>query len=426
MQILLYSLNYAPEPTGTGKYNGELAEWLVARGHSVDVITGLPHYPAWRVNPEYRLNFFRTENLNGVRVMRAWHYVPSPDRLNARNRILLETTFSVASLRYWFRLLLLKQKYDIVLAISPPMQLGLFPFIYHRLRNVPWVFHIQDLQVDAAVRLGLLNGRFARALYGVEAFFLKRATRVSSITEAMRRRIVEKGVPAEHTWLFPNWSDISFIRPLPRENSFRREVGVGRNEILAMYAGNMGEKQGLELVLHAADRLRGQERLKFILIGAGAARSRLEGLAKELHLSNVMFLPVQPLERLPEMLAAADIHLVVQRREAADLVMPSKLTNILAAGRPSVATADPGTALYQVLTEYNAGLVTPPGNVEDFVRAIKRLSDDSELRRKMGQNARAYAESYLDKEKILSGFEEKLVGLIEETRGGRAWSGSEH
>ena len=419
MRILFYCLNYYPEATGSGKYNGELAEWLAARGSQIDVITGVPHYPNWVVEPKYRSALFMTEQLNGVRIMRARHYVPPQEKLDANRRILLETTFSIFSLRYWLPRWLEREKYDIVLVVSPPMQVGMLPLIYSGLRNVPWVFHIQDLQVEAAVRLGILKGRLYSILYQIEAFLLRHATRVSTISEAMRRRLIQKGVDASRAWLFPNWSDISFVRPLPHNNNFRRELEIGDHEVLIMYAGNMGEKQGLELVIQAADRLRREQQIKFVLVGAGAARSRLERLAEDLRLQNVLFLPVQPLGRLPEMLASADIHLVVQRREAADLVMPSKLTNILAAGRPSIATADPGTALYQILAEHASGIVTPPEDLGAFVEAVRRLSRDAGMRREMGNNARVYAELYLDKEKILSDFEDKLIQLVEDERRSR-------
>jgi len=410
----LFSLNFFPEPTGTGKYSGELAEWLVAKGHDVDVIAGLPHYPKWEIEPGYRSICYRREIYNGVNILRAWHYVPPSDRLSTKTRILLESTFSISSSRYWLPRWFFNKKYDVVVAVSPPMQLGIFPLVYRWLRRVPWVLHIQDLQVDAAIRLGMLRGRFSRSLYGIEYFLLNKATRVSTITEAMRRRIIEKGIPEKRTWLLPNWSDISFVRPLPHDNNFRRDVGIKDDQVLVMYAGNMGEKQGLELVIQAADSLRGNQRVEFFLVGSGAARTRLEQLASDLNLPNLQFLPVQPIERLPEMLAAADIHLVVQRREAADLVMPSKLTNILAAGRPSIATADEGTALHQVLTEHKAGIVTPPGNVSSLTDAIARMSIDPELRSELGRNARSYAERYLDKERILLEFEQRLLQLVKE------------
>ncbi|ADL07285.1 glycosyl transferase group 1 [Thermosediminibacter oceani DSM 16646] len=416
LRLLIYGINYTPEPTGTGKYTGEMAAWLAARGHQVDAIVGLPHYPSWEVDPAYQDKGFHTEIIEGVRVLRVPHFVPSPERIGAIERIRLESSFSLKALRYWLLFLLQNNSYDAVIAICPPMQVGVYPWLYRLFRGVPWIFHIQDLQVDVAVRLGLLNGKLSKVLYTVENFLLRRATRVSTITEAMRRRIIAKGVPEKNTWLFPNWSDITFIRPMPRNNAFRQELRVAEDQILFMYAGNMGEKQGLELVLQAAEHLRYYSQLRFVLVGAGVAKQRLEKMAEEMKLTNVTFLPVQPLERLPEMLAAADVHLVVQKSEAADLVMPSKLTNILAAGRPVVATADSGTALHDVLTSYQAGIVTPPGDLKAFIDALQLLAESAILREQMGRNARLYAERYLDKERILKDFEDKLITLVREVR----------
>jgi colanic acid biosynthesis glycosyl transferase WcaI len=173
------------------------------------------------------------------------------------------------------------------------------------------------------------------------------------------------------------------------------------------------QKQGLEVVLDAADLLRWRTEIKFALIGDGAARERLERAAEERGLKNVRFWPIQPLGRLPLVLAAGDIQLVVQRREAADLVMPSKLTNILAAGRPCLATTDEGTALYEVLNEHRCGISTEPGNARELAEGIMALADDVQMRERLGRNARAYAESYLHKDKILATFESNLKELAE-------------
>lgn len=203
----------------------------------------------------------------------------------------------------------------MVVAICPPVQIGVYPWLYYKLRGIPFVFHVQDLQVDVAVRLGIVgNARFARTLYGIENSMLRAAARVSTITETMRRRIVEKGIPEERTWLFPNWSDIHFVRPMSPNNEVRRQFGAGPNDVLVLYAGNMGEKQGLDLVLDAADQLKERDRIKFAMVGAGAAKDILRRTAEKRGLDKVRFFPLQPLEGLPAMLAAGDIHLVVQRR----------------------------------------------------------------------------------------------------------------
>ena len=412
MNILIYGLNYAPEPTGIGKYTGEMAEWLAAQGHAVEVICGLPHYPQWRVAAGYEKFRFRSETQAGVRVHRARHYVPAADQLRARTRIVLETSFTWCAARFWLPRFFSRQKPEVVIAVMPPMQIGVWPLLYAWVRGVPWVLHVQDLQLDAALRLNMLpGGVLGRMLYRIETFLLRHATRVSTITEAMRQRVIEKGAQPERTWLFPNWADIEAVRPGPRENDFRNELGIDLETVLVLYAGGMGEKQGLELVLEAARLCADEPRLQFLMAGAGGAQPRLERQAAAMGLQNLRFVPVQPVERLAEMLAAGDIHLVVQRRDAADLVMPSKLTNILAAGRPCVATADPGTALHDAVAGANTGLTSAPGDSSALASAILRLARDPGRREACGHNARAYAERVLDKNHILARFEENLGAL---------------
>jgi colanic acid biosynthesis glycosyl transferase WcaI len=412
LRILIQGINYHPEPIGIGKYTTEMAVWLATRGHHVDMIAALPHYPFGNAYETYRDKGFCLEVLNGVNVLRVPITVPATNRLGMYARIKLESSFSLNSLRHWLPALTGRTKYDVVIAICPPLQIAIWPWLFRLLHKVPWVFHIQDLQVDAAANLNLISrGWLTKTLYGIEKLFLRRATRITTITEAMRQRIISKGISGERVWLFPNWSDVAFIRPLPKTNYIRHQLGVTDDQIVFMYAGNMGEKQGLELVLLAADRLRDQPSIHFVLAGTGAAHDRLVAMASAMNLQNLSFLPVQPTESLPALLAAADVHLVIQRREAADIVMPSKLTNILAAGRPTVATADPGTTLHDVIVKYNTGLVTPPANLEMFIDAVTLLSGNPELRDEMGRQGRQYAERFLDMDCILNDFQASLITL---------------
>lgn len=407
------SLNFAPELTATGKYTGEMAEWLALRGHIVDAIAGLPHYPEWTVAPGYCGKGFSREQLTGVSIMRTRHFVPGPGRVSALGRIAMECSFTLASLRWWFGILVRRTRYDVVIAVCPPMQDAVMPWLYGLIRRVPWIFHIQDFQVDAAVRLGMVSGGgLGRVLYLVENFLVKRASRVSTITAAMRGRAIEKGADRGRCWLVPNWADIAAVTPGDRDNEFRRELGIGPDQILVMYAGGLGAKQGLEIVVRVAAALIGKPQIQFVIVGTGADRLRLETLAAELALSNLRFLPVQPLERLGEMLAAGDVHLIVQRAEAADLVMPSKLANILAAGRASIATAGAGTALHEVLVGHDCGVTVDPDNAPALKEAIVSLGGDAAARERMGANARAYAEEYLDREVILARFEKVLQELV--------------
>lgn len=413
MRILINTLNYAPEVTSTGKYIGEMGEWLSRRGHEVRVVTAPPHYPEWRVRKDYSALAYRREVTGGTDTWRCPVWVPA--RPTGPKRLVYLGVFAAGSLPVM--LWQARWRPDVVVVIAPPLISTPASWLSARLCGAKTLLQILDFELDAAMDLGMLGkSRLQRFLFGLESFLMRGADEVSTLTEPMRRRIVNKGVSEERTWLFPNWSDLEFVRPMAPDEEVRREFGAGPGDVLVMHAGNMGEKQGLELALEAADRLRGREEIKFAMVGGGARRERLERSAKERGLSNVRFFPVQPLEKLPLMLAAGDVHLVIQKREAADLVMPSRLTNILAAGRPAVATADPGTALHEVLDEHDCGVNTPPGDAEALTSGIVALAGNRERRERLGHNARRYADSNLDKDTLLLDFESRLQKLVDSKR----------
>jgi colanic acid biosynthesis glycosyl transferase WcaI len=409
VKLLIHSINYAPELISTGKYNGEMAEWLAERGHEVKVVTAPPYYPAWRVMKGYSAWRYQREFVAGVEVWRCPLWVPAEP--SGIKRLLHLVSFTVGSLPAMLKQI--QWRPDVVIVTEPPLLCVPQASFTARVSGAKAWLHVLDFELDAAIDLGMLSGgKMRRYLHRAEKFLLRRVDQVSTISEKMRRRIVAKGVPEERSQLFLNWSDLEIVRPMARDNDMRQIFDAGAEDVLVLYAGNLGEKQGLELVLDAAARLKDRPEIKFAMVGDGAAKEKLERLAHDRKLDNVRFYPVQPLERLAPMLAAGDIHLVVQRREAADLVMPSKLTNILAAGRSSIGTADPDTALYEILEEHGCGIVTTPGSVTELVEGIVALAEDGKRRNELGRNARQYAETYLDKNKVLLGFEQELQQLV--------------
>ena len=300
------------------------------------------------------------------------------------------------------------------MAVCPPMTSGLVPGLLARRLAIPLVIHVQDLQLDAARELGLLRQPLLLSgLARLERRLLGQARAVTTISSSMADRLAAKGVPARRLKVLPNWADLDGIQPAERHNLMRRELGLA-SETVALYAGNMGEKQGLEVVLEAAALTRENPAIRYLLAGEGAARGRLKSQAAAQGLDNLLFLPLQSASRFPLLLAAADIHLVVQRRQAADLVMPSKLTNIMAAGGSFIATATAATELGRITTESQAGLLVPPEDAGALAQAVLKLAEDSGLRKRMSARARQYAEAFWDREQILRLWEELLLGLVKE------------
>ena len=409
MRILIYGINYTPELTGIGKYTGGMAAWLARRGHDVSVITAMPYYPEWRVQTAYAKKGWHREELNGVQVYRCPLYVPG--EATSFKRILHEFSFVASSLPVWLGFLF-KKKSDVVISVSPPFHLGLLALGYARLRGIPLLTHVQDLQVDAAKELGMLgNERLLELMFRAERLILRGSTAVSTISQGMKRKVEEKSISPEKVIMIPNWVDTVRIQPLPRSRSLLGELGIDAEKKVVLYAGNLGEKQGLEMVVEAAGQLAHRPDLLFVFVGSGGGRERLEAMVRAAQLTNVRFFPLQPYEKLSSLLAIADLHLVLQKKAASDLVMPSKLTGIMAAGGCAIVTALPGTSLYQIMQDHRLGIIVAPESVVAMRNGIEQAlaADLSEYR----SNARKYAEDHLSRTKILTKIEETLLQLTD-------------
>ena len=388
-----------------------MAEWLAGRGHEVRVITAPPYYPAWRIREDYRGRLFRTERpAAGLTVYRTPLYVPA--KPSGVKRMLHLFSFMLGSIPAMLRQIFWRP--EVVWTVEPTFFGAPLALLVARATGAGAWLHVQDYEIDAAFDLGLLpaEGPVHALALGLERFFTKSFDRVSSISPMMVSRAEQKGVSAQQATLFPNWVDVETIQPEAREtaNAFREELGLA-GKIVFLYSGNMGNKQGLESLAPLAAALEGDARVHFVFCGDGAFRPQLETLVRDRR--NVTMLPLQPLERLGSLLNAANIHLLPQRAGAADLVMPSKLTGMLASGRPVLATANSGTMLADVLTgetELSAlGLSVPAGDDQAFYVAARRLIDSAELRETLGANAREYAVQWLGRDEVLSRFEQELL-----------------
>jgi colanic acid biosynthesis glycosyl transferase WcaI len=343
MRILYLGINYWPDETGIAPFATGRCEYLAACGHEVIACVGPPYYPQWRVQDEYSGRFFSRERHNDVTILRSWMYVPREPR--SLKRILHECSFVCSSM---VRALANKRP-DLLFVTSPPLGLAAGAIVLSRLWQVPYVLHVADLQPDVALDLGMLAaGRLIRALYRLEAGAYRNAAMISTLTEAMRRRIVAKGPPSEKVALFPDWADSQLFSIAASENP--RSVAPGAPFTVAHF-GNMGAKQGLEVVVEAARLSRDDPGILYLLVGDGAERPALESRVQALNLPNLRFLSLQPRARFLELLAQSDVCMVTQRRTVADVVFPSKMITILAAARPVIASVGAGSEVARVIAQ---------------------------------------------------------------------------
>ncbi|MFM0235976.1 glycosyltransferase WbuB [Paraburkholderia sediminicola] len=409
-KVLIYGLNYAPELTGIGKYSAEMAESLAEAGYEVRVVCAPPYYPEWQIGAGYSAWRYRTEERAAVRVQRAPVWVPS--RPSGLKRLLHLASFAVASLPTVFAQLLWRP--NIVIAVAPSLMNIPAALMFGRLTKARTWLHIQDYEVDAAFELGMLKGKRLRHFaLGVESWLMRRFDVVSTISAKMIEHGRNKGVDSPRLFALPNWVDVNAIFPLERPSLYRTALNIPEDSIVVLYSGNMGAKQGIEVLAHAAAALAYRRDIHFVLCGDGPCKGSLVEHCG--HLTNCTFLSLQPVENLNDLLNVADIHVLPQRADAADLVMPSKLTGMLASGRSIVAMARAGTELFNVVSP--RGVAVPPEDVEALVAAIENLADDKGKRSRLGAAARVYAETELSRRAVMERLDVRFQMLCDRARG---------
>lgn len=392
MRILVVGINYAPDLVGVAKYNAELCEGLASFGHEVRVITAPPYYPQWRIPDGYRAWRYSCENLNDVLINRVPIYVPKTP--NGPRRLLHHASFAVAS-GGPILATALRWRPDVVCSVAPSLVSAALPaWIARKIRSSSWL-HLHDFEIDAAFDLGILANKRLRALMtAIEKKILRSFDAVSTISPQMMERMIAKGVAQTKIYEIRNWTDTEQVG---RENglSSRNDLlGLDSSHFVCLYSGTMSHKQGLEVIIQAARLLNELEpSFRFVLCGEGPFKAALREMATNLY--NVQFLGLQPEKSFTALLMSADVHVVPQRPEAADLVLPSKLGGILASGRPAVVMARSETGLAKEVN--GGGLVVPPGDPEALAAALRSLAVNPALMRSLGQGARTIALQRWDK-----------------------------
>jgi colanic acid biosynthesis glycosyl transferase WcaI len=399
MRVIVWGINYAPEFAGIAPHNVALCEFLDAHGHDVEMVTTFAYYPTWQKSAEDCGRFYRTDVVNRVSVHRCWHFVPA--RVSALKRILHEGSFVFTSA---LRALFLSAP-DVYVVVSPPLLLGMAAWLVGKLKRAPFVFHVQDMQPDAAIGLGMLKASwFTKMLYGLESFAYRKAARVSGITPGMLQSFRGKGVPESKLIYFPNTIELRSEVSSPERGSFGRRHGFAADDFLAVYSGNLGVKQGLDILLETAPLLN-DPRIRVVICGDGAQRERLAARAREMKLTNLRLLPFEDDYRA--LLIDADICFITQQVGSGNSFFPSKLLGILAEGRPVVAVSAPESELAIALRQGGFGANVLPGRPEDLAALLDSLANDPERLWIYGVSGRRYVEQF-EKGRVMQSFAKQL------------------
>ncbi|MEZ0050939.1 colanic acid biosynthesis glycosyl transferase WcaI [Mycobacterium sp. MAA66] len=406
MRVLIVGLNYAPEPSGNAPYTSGLAAGLKARGHDVHVLAGLPHYPAWKIEPGYARRRAWIDTVESVPVQRLPHYVPDPP--SQRGRLLMELSFGLKTL------LLRWPDHDAIVFVSPgliPTAMGMLRAKF-RFRRPAIGIWIQDLYSRGVVETGLMSGRSAGLVGTLESRSLKAADGVAAIHDRFKAYLVsELAVQPDSVKVIRNWTH---LRPyeLKDRAGVRSRLGWRSDETVVLHAGNMGNKQGLENVVHAARAA--QERaapVRFVLLGDGNQRELLEQLGA--NISTLQFIRPLPDDEFKAAMGAADILLVQEKSGVGEMSVPSKMTSYFTTGNPVIAATDAGSITAQEITVSGAGVVVGADDPDELVDAAINLGSDPERARKLGAAGQQFCAQTLSMDHAIDQYEEWIRALVD-------------
>ncbi len=406
MKILLIAIQFPPDVNSTGNLMAQLADSWIGRGHQVSVITALPHYKNFRIEAGFGRRLWQRERRLNLDILRLWVYAPG--KKSMLNRLINYLSFAIGATLagiFW------RTDSDVILCTNGSFFSGIAAWLIGAVKHVPFIYNVQDLYPEVPVAAGQLRNPWAiEILRRIEAFMYSKAAQVTVIAAAMGDNLLAKGVPAARVLLIPNFVNGEFIRPLPRSNDFSRSHQL-ENKFVVMHAGNLGYVYDLDSLLEAAKLLEKESDIAFVIVGDGVAKPALQERAKSLRLSNVRFLPFQPHDQLPWLRASADVQVALYKNGAARHSMPSKIYEIMASGRPLLASAEAHSAVRRLVDDSSCGLCVEPENPRQLADAIKTLRADDALRQQLANNGRRHAVETYNQEHVAKLYEQLMQSL---------------
>ena len=416
MRLLVLTPHLHPDTAPTGVVVSAIVDGLTTGGHDVHVVTTLPWYREHRVEDGWRGRLVR-RGTHGAATVTRLHPFPT-DKGNLVARALgfvgLTGLATVAGLAT-------RGPFDGVVAVSPPLTFGAAGWLLARRHRCPLVFNVQDVFPDVAVEVGAIRSRRAIGFFRwLERATYRRADAVTVLSDDLAANVSAKldgpdGRPLVR--VVPNFVDVATVRPLDRMTAYREEHGLGDRTVV-MYAGNLGHSQSLDLLVAAADHHRDRPDLVYVVNGGGVRAAELHRAAATR--SNLVVVDYQPPERVPEVLASADVHVVPLRAGLGASSVPSKTYSALAAGRPVIASIDGDTEVARVGLGAGAGLAVPPDDAGALIGAVEALADDPDGRARLGAAGRRWAEAWRSPEQIAATYADLVAELAAGPTGGLA------
>jgi colanic acid biosynthesis glycosyl transferase WcaI len=410
-KILILSLVFPPDQVSTAQIMGDIAVDLKEQGHQVTVITTRPHYnPVEDGEPQgledYWWSLLQVSDFNGIEV---FHTAMMRKGRSIFSRLVSYVLFHTLSLLAG---LFVIERPDIILAPSPPLTIALTEWLLGVRYRVPFVYIVQEIFPDILIDMGVIRSSLMiKLLTKLEAFVYHRAAKLVAITEQMRQRLIDKGVPPSRAVTIPNFVNTEELRPAPKRNDFSTLHGIDDRYVVS-YAGNLGPVQLLDDFIKAADILRDDRSIRLLIVGDGILREDLRTQVVERGLENMLMLPYQPYSRMQQIYAASDLCLVPQSSEAGPTSMPSKVYRIMACARPVLVYADPASELGQLVREVGCGIAVPAGEPQALADAIREAAQSPETMTTMGAVGRKHVEDNYARKVVTDRYGRLVMELI--------------
>ena len=405
--IILVTQWFPPEHAPIGHMILELAKGLANTGWDVTVVTGFPNHPSGVIFDGYRKAWFKEEWIDGIRVRRVFLYT-SPKRTRV-SRVLTFSTFTLTSA--WA--ILRRGRTDIIFAVLQPLSVGLILPALAKLKRAKLVFNIQDLHPDVPIRLGLVKSPvMIRFLRWLEAYSYRMADGLTVISKRFREHCIRRGALEDRTQVIENWIDLEEIKPKSRVNVFRTEIGCSNSEFIVLYAGTIGMVSGAEVMVDVASILRNVPDIKIVFVGEGPLLTTIKAQVQKHGLSNMVFAPFQPREKLADVQSIADVSIVTLKKGAGESSVPSKVLGYMAVAKPVVAAVESESETAQFIQKAQAGIVKQAEDAEGIAEAILYLKTHPKAAETFGRNGREYLEQELSKEIIIEKYAQALQRVM--------------